>query len=285
MNANKFFSLLSIIILLTACNNKKNIGEIDENEITELSTEIQAGEDLSGGNTDEYTHDSEFTENSMDVINLEFEQTQQEYELKYDKCLFPVDLEILGLTDITSFDEVVNKIPEKIIESINKINFNQRTLKSFSGLTEFVSLKYLELFNLEIENFIELSAVPAIEWLTVSNSIINTTNGLENFEKLQFLSLEGSDIIDLTEIYLPQNLEIIVLNKFKNYKKILDKLPDNIEQVYLNENNIKSVSEIENILTKKNIKRIFIKDNEIPIEALLNKRDELENIEIIWYET
>jgi hypothetical protein len=210
-------------------------------------------------------------------------KTVEEFAPEYDGCLFPIDFERLGLKDMVSLSEVTGKIPEEILLRTTKINVNMSSVKNFQGIERFVNLQYLELFNLELNDLTEISLHLPLEWLTISNSVIKDMRGLSNLQKLYLLNLDGSKINNWEGFDIPKSVKILSLSNFTQYREVTERMPDTVEQLYLEENNITSLSEIEYLQKKPNLQILYIKENNIPREELIENTPYWGKIELIWF--
>ena len=132
-----------------------------------------------------------------------------------------------------------------------------------------------------------------LKGLTVYNAEIESLEGIGDLHKLYFLGFEGSEIKDHKSIASSGNVKILILDNFKEYRELLQYMPDTIEQLHLESNGIKSLSELEFLRERKNLKRLLIKDNLISIEELLANckwQDDFSgwprwgDLEVAWFE-
>jgi hypothetical protein len=206
--------------------------------------------------------------------------------------LFPEDLAALGLKDLTSISQVLDKLPGEGIKKMSKIHINTPTLEDFSGIESFVALQYLELFNVDVKDLKEISLLRNLEGLTIYNAKIESLDGIGDLHKMYFLGFEGSEIRDHQSIASADNVKILILDNFKEYRELLKYMPDTVEQLHLESNGIKSLSELEFLRERKNLKRLLIKDNLISVEELLANCERQDksgwfhwgNLEIAWFE-
>jgi Leucine-rich repeat (LRR) protein len=216
-----------------------------------------------------------------------------EYGPGEDGTLFPKDLSALGLEDLTSISQVLDKLSGEVIKKISKININTPTLVDFSGIESFVALEYLELFNVNVKDLKEISLLRNLKGLTIYNAKIDSLDGIGGLHKLYFLGFEGSEIKDHKSIASSDNVTILILDNFKEYRELLRYMPDTVEHLQLESNGIKSLSELEFLHERKSLKRLLIKDNLISMEELLANckwQDDFSgwprwrNLEVAWFE-
>ena len=108
-----------------------------------------------------------------------------------------------------------------------------------------------------------------LKLLTIYNAEIESLEGIGELHKLYLLGFKGSEIKDHKSIASSGNVKILILDNYKEYRELLQYVPDTVEQLYLESNGIKSLSELEFLRERKNLKRLFIKDNLISTEELL----------------
>jgi hypothetical protein len=218
---------------------------------------------------------------------------RREYGPVEDGYLSPKDFAALGLKDLTSLSQVLDKLPVEAIERIRKININTPTLNDFSGIESFVKLEYLELFNVNVKDLKEISLSRNLKGLTIYNAEIESLDGIGDLHKLYFLGFEGSKIKDLESIAPSDNVTILILDNFGEYRELLQYMPDTVEHLQLESNGIKSLSELEFLHERKKLKRLFIKDNLISEEELLEnckwqdppfRMPRWGNLEVAWFE-
>ncbi len=215
--------------------------------------------------------------------DAEAEKAVEEFKPEYDTCLFPIDFERLGLMDMVSLSEVIGKVPEEILLKTTKININMSSVKSFKGIERFENLQFLELFNLELNDLTEISLHKPLEWLTINNSVINDMRGLSNLQELYLLSLNGSKIVNWEGFDIPESVKILSLSKFMQYREATERMSDTVEQLYLEGNNISSLSEIKFLQKKLNLQVLYIKENNIPQVELIENTPYWGKIELIWF--
>ncbi|MDR2160403.1 MAG: hypothetical protein LBP23_10100 [Treponema sp.] len=216
----------------------------------------------------------------------------REYGPGEDGYLFPEDFAALGLKDLTSISQVLEKLSGESINKISKININTPTLKDFSGIESFVALRYLELFNVNVKDLKEISLLRNLECLTIYNAEIDSLEGIGDLHKLYFLGFDGSTIKDHKSIASADNVKILILDRFKEYRGLLQYVPDTVESLWLEGNDIKSLSELEFLHERKSLKRLFIKDNLISEEELManckwpdgSGLPRWGNLEVAWFE-
>jgi hypothetical protein len=217
----------------------------------------------------------------------------REYGPGEDGYLFPDDFAALGLEDLTSISQVLDRLPAEAIEKIRKINIDMPTLNDFSGIESFVKLEYLELFNVNVKDLKEISLSRNLKGLTIYNAEIESLDGIGDLHKLYFLGFEGSKIRDPESIAPSDNVTILILDNFREYRELLQYMPDTVEHLQLESNGIESLSELEFLHERKKLKRLFIKDNLISEEELLENcrlgdspsgLPKWGNLEMIWFE-
>jgi hypothetical protein len=75
------------------------------------------------------------------------------------------------------------------------------------------------------------------------------------------------------------------LNDFPQYYEIVDKLPVSVEQVYLEYNNINTLSNLEYLkLELPKLERLFIMGNNMTEEYLQEEAKKWEPVELIWWD-
>lgn len=268
----KAFIFIVLSFVCMSCT-KQVKNETDTKKDQELNVIINVSQELIEDNNG-------IIDNEQKVVNL---ITIDDFNPRDFGSLFPVDFERLGLKEMVSLSEVLEKISEKIVLNTSKIHINMSTVKSFLGIEQFINLQSLELYNLEIDDLTEISLNDKIEWLSMNDSVINNMNGLQDLQKLYFLSLRGSKIINLEELEMPNSLGALVLSNFPQYREVISKMSDSVEQLYLEDNNITSLSEIEYLQKIPNLRVLYIRNNKIPQDELIKNTPFWGDIELIWF--
>jgi hypothetical protein len=212
-------------------------------------------------------------------------ENKKRMELQYPESILPDDIKNAGIEKLTNFSELAEKLSNDQLNKISKIRIDNLIVEDFRGLDLFGKLQTLEIKNSHIENLTGLVLSSSNNWLYLLNLEIEDLDGLSDIKNLVYLSLSGSHIINIKESIFPNSLTAINLSNFVQYDKILDQLPSNIEQIYLNANGIQSLSEIEFLKNKyPKLIRLFIKDNQLSLEVIRKEAEKWAPIELIWWD-
>jgi hypothetical protein len=212
-------------------------------------------------------------------------ENKKRMELQYPESILPDDIKNAGIEKLTNFSELAEKLSNDQLNKISKIRIDNLIVEDFRGLDLFRKLQTLEIKNSHIENLTGVVLSSSNNWLYLLNSEIENLDGLSDIKNLFFLSLSGSHIINIQKNIFPNSLATINLSNFFQYDKILDQLPSNIEQIYLNANGIQSLSEIEFLKNKyPKLIRLFIKDNQLSLEVIRKEAEKWAPIELIWWD-
>jgi Leucine-rich repeat (LRR) protein len=107
--------------------------------------------------------------------------------------------------------------------------------------------------------------------------------GIKN---LIVLSLDGSHIKDKDSLELIaklNSLESISLDRFPDYKKVLDILPETMDQISLEYNGINSIKEIEFLKEKyPSLRYVYVRGNNFTVEDISAERHNWFPVELCW---
>ena len=153
----------------------------------------------------------------------------------------------------------------KIEENFTNIN-NNPEYKIAKNNTNF---EYQNLYQKESQNFLN-----KINQLLTSNDFIDSSNDINNFDE---------------NLYLPKqdNINMIVLNEdnddnfndFKNLQKIIEEQREKINELKLNQNNLKNIINKKDLLIEKlNKEKESINEKTLTVQkSLQNESEELKN--------
>jgi Leucine-rich repeat (LRR) protein len=194
-----------------------------------------------------------------------------------------VDLDNVGIHTIENIMQLVNLFSKEQLMAINYIHIENSTIENFYGIDNFIELMGISLYNCRINNFNGIS-FHDFKFITLRNSVIENLDGIANIERLEHLGIEGCIINNIVKTDFPEHLESIDLNNFIDYSIILSMLPPSIEIIYLNFNNINSLSEIEYLKNYPNLKYIMVGGNNFTIEDLNKEIKNLLPIKLYWWD-
>jgi hypothetical protein len=203
----------------------------------------------------------------------------------FEGCIIARDLKIAGMNNIENFYQIEGKLNQGQIDNVRSIGINSSKNLYFFGIEKFDSLRtiscqYCDIYDLQNKNHKNNIDNLILEYCNIENMF-----SIPEFEKLYYLSLKGSHIVDITDIKFSNSLKIINISEFPQYSDILKILPMSIEQIYLDSNDIHSFSEI-NFLKEKypELTRIYMKDTKITNEDFLQDAEDWMPIKLMWYD-
>ena len=153
----------------------------------------------------------------------------------------------------------------KIEENITNINNNPE----YKISTNNTNFEYQNLYQKESQNFLN-----KINQLLTSNDFIDSSNDINNFDE---------------NLYLPKqdDINMIVLNEdnddnfndFKNLQKIIEEQREKINELKLNQNNLKNIINKKDLLIEKlNKEKESINEKTLTVQkSLQNESEELKN--------
>jgi hypothetical protein len=181
------------------------------------------------------------------------------------------DIEYAGIEKLTSIKQILDKLSEKQIKEIWALRIEESIIESFNGIERFTKLKQIRIKNSVMNNFIELVLPYSGEegiWLFINNTQIENLKSLGNLQNIFLLSLDGCRIKNMEYTDFPKGLQYLSLNNFFEFRCLTEKIPETIHGIYLEDNGIKTINDIEFLRNYPELERIFIQGNEIPIEIL-----------------
>lgn len=196
-----------------------------------------------------------FYENSLDKLPSNLKKLKLDILLNLEDIRvnldgLPSQLQILEL--LGCFDNVINKLPEGLLELSIGMSFNQeinnlpsklkrlRLSGKFDNLVDNLppELEKLEFYKCCFDHNIDNLPVTLIE-LIISGKFNQSLDNLPNGLKYLELDLSGDEVNHVDLNYLPDSLEI--LNLKYDYHKEIFKLPANIKKIIGNESFIEKI--------------------------------------------
>lgn len=236
--------------------------------------------------------DNEITINEMkQIYNLQISDYNNLItdisELKYATNLSSLSIN-LDCTDISVIENLTNLTSLSIANNgKNKIN----DIKEISNLTE---LRDLSLYETNISNIVSLKNLTKLERLSiVSNLSEKNDNGvkdisiLSNLKELEYLSIRGNSVVDITPIKDLENLRSIDFynNKIENISSMQEwKSIRNITNISLGKNNIKDISTLQQIMKKaESITDFSLYDNNFEDISVIKELKKLNNFSYLRF--
>jgi Leucine-rich repeat (LRR) protein len=225
------------------------------------------------------------------------------FDLKYDNVITAADIRMMGINIFNAFDQLVEKMSLEKIEGIISIGINSIETINFDGIEKFIGLETICFKNCTINSFgrlgernlrelsfdqcqikslYELSGLNSIYVMILRDCNIKSLSNLAYFQNMNYLNMEGLVVENFENFNLPNSLKSIDLSNFKEYKSLINNLPKEIEQIYLEKNKIRSLSEIEQLKNLPRLSRVFLAGNDIGEDEKMNALINWRPIELIW---
>ena len=272
-------------------NNGCNIraDEEDKSEIVKFKDEklkqkiIEKGYDAN--------KDNEITINEMkQIYNLEISDYNNLItdisELKYATNLSSLSIN-LDCTDISAIEDLTN------LTSLSITNNGKNKINDIKALSNLTNLKYLSLIETNISNIEALKNLTKLTNLSITSNLSEKNdNGvkdisiLSNLKELEHLSIRGNSVVDITPIKDLENLKSIDFynNKIENISSMQEwKSIKNITYIWLNKNNIKDISTLQQIMKKaESITDLSLYDNNIEDISVIKELKKLNNFSSLF---
>lgn len=235
------------------------------------------------------------------LLNLKVLEIYQNNISKIENLDKLINLEVLDLSfnRIRKIENLENQ------KKLKKLFITNNRIKKIEGLEENSKLQLLELGSNEIRKIENIDHLIELEELWLGKNKITTFEDIPVFTNLRILSLQSNRLINwskelsinvcnLNELYLSDNqLSNPPENYFKNFKQlqILDlgcnkinelksiSLIETLEELWINDNLIDNILEIEFLKNLKNLKTLYLERN--PIQYQLGPAYRLSIIKII----
>ena len=148
-------------------------------------------------------------------------------------------------------------------------------ITSLEPLTKLMFLKKLSIKDNHITDLTPLSEMRVLKELHIDGNAINDILALENLTTLEVLSIENTRIVDINPLEKMENMRILDIanTNIKNIK-VLAKCTS-LEELNISNTNVKSLSPVANHSSLRYVKAISSKVKNKEIDALRNKRPEL----------
>jgi hypothetical protein len=233
----------------------------------------------------------DFTGEFIDKVSDISKRTETErFELEYPGGINPLDIPHMGIKYLRSIKQLLAALPDEQVKEIGAINLQRENITSFNGIEMFTGLTSFGMRGVFIKNFEDL-ILPNRTWLFLDESEIESLIGFDNFyniKNLVSLSLDGAHIKDKDSLELIKNLnslEAISLERFPDYKKVLNILPESIEVISLQLNGINSIKEIEFLKEKyPHLREVYVMGNNFTEEDVYSERPNWFPVELCWWD-
>jgi hypothetical protein len=174
-----------------------------------------------------------------------------------------------GLEKVNKISRIIEKLTDEQMEDVTSLGITESAIVSFKGIEKLTNLHTISISYSQIAGLNEIEGTMGIENLIFENCKIDDLSKIKDFRNLKYLNLDGSSVDRLDVLIFPEGLKIINLTGFPQYRTIINELPVEIEQVYLNYNGIDSVGDFEILKNKYHeLIRVFIEGNNIAEEIL-----------------
>ncbi|MBR2240190.1 MAG: leucine-rich repeat domain-containing protein [Clostridia bacterium] len=163
------------------------------------------------------------------------------------------------------------------VEGLEAIDLQGKGITNLTGLSSFTNLKILNLAHNKITDLTKLSSLTNLERLDLTNNQVTDLNGIEKLTKLKHLNLNhNKNVAKHQQIEKLTNLKVLWMNDcgLRYFTANLSGLTQ-LEEIYLDDNVIVGDG-IMTLATGKNLKKIYIKNNQITTVASLQYLDKVE---------
>ena len=161
------------------------------------------------------------------------------------------------------------------VEGLESLDLQGRGITDLTGLSSFTNLKILNLAHNKITDLTKLSSLTNLERLDLTNNQVTDLNGIEKLTKLKHLNLNhNKNVAKHQQIEKLTNLKVLWMNDcgLRYFTANLSGLTQ-LEEIHLDDNVIVGDG-IMTLATGKNLKKIYIKNNQIttvaPLQYLKN---------------
>jgi hypothetical protein len=280
----KYWLCIVFSVVFLSCDKSPAVKTEDTGNNQTESGAITGIEDTAVVSEDNAVEDSNIN-NAIDIAT--------DFTPKNQQTLVPDDFISLGLTNFQKMSQLIARLPPEVLPTIGKIIIDFPGVEDFKGIEAFPELRNLHLSFVDFSDLTDIAAAKILDWLYITDSKLQSLSGISNMNKLYVLNLNGTTLADIESGKdMPPSVEILSLNRFEKYKEFLEYVPDTVEMVYLQENGINSLSEIEYLQDRKNLKCIDIWRNNVSEEEIHSKTNDVdgriysvwEHIEVIWFD-
>ena len=164
----------------------------------------------------------------------------------------------------------------KNIPILEGIDFSENDIQDISFLKDYPNLKLVSAAGNNIENIDVLKNLTNLESLNLDNNKIKDISALKDLNHLRAVSLENNNITKLDALSNKNELERLFLSNNSGLELSTLK-NDNLEQLTVNNTNIRDLSVVSNL---PKLKKIVANDNKITTLSHLKNAKVLESVEV-----
>ena len=164
----------------------------------------------------------------------------------------------------------------KNIPTLEGIDFSENDIQDISFLKDYPNLKLVSAAGNNIENIDVLKNLTNLESLNLDNNKIKDISALKDLNHLRAVSLENNNITKLDALSNKNELERLFLSNNSGLELSTLK-NDNLEQLTVNNTNIRDLSVVSNL---PKLKKIVANDNKITTLSHLKNAKVLESVEV-----
>ena len=164
----------------------------------------------------------------------------------------------------------------KNIPTLEGIDFSENDIQDISFLKDYPNLKLVSAAGNNIENIDVLKNLTNLESLNLDNNKIKDISALKDLNHLRAVSLENNNITKLDALNSKGELERLFLSNNSGLELATLK-NDSLEQLTVNNSNIRDLSVVSNL---PKLKKIVANDNKITTLSHLKNAKILESVEV-----
>ena len=164
----------------------------------------------------------------------------------------------------------------KNIPTLEGIDFSENDIQDISFLKDYPNLKLISAAGNNIENIDVLKNLTNLESLNLDNNKIKDISALKDLNHLKAVSLENNNITKLDALSNKNELERLFLSNNSGLELSTLK-NDSLEQLTVNNTNIRDLSVVSNL---PKLKKIVANDNKITTLSHLKNAKILESVEV-----
>ena len=164
----------------------------------------------------------------------------------------------------------------KNIPTLEGIDFSENDIQDISFLKDYPNLKLVSAAGNNIENIDVLKNLTNLESLNLDNNKIKDISALQDLNHLRAVSLENNNITKLDALSSKNELERLFLSNNSGLELATLK-NDSLEQLTVNNTNIRDLSVVSNL---PKLKKIVANDNKITTLSHLKNAKVLESVEV-----
>ena len=164
----------------------------------------------------------------------------------------------------------------KNIPTLEGIDFSENDIQDISFLKDYPNLKLVSAAGNNIENIDVLKNLTNLESLNLDNNKIKDIFALKDLNHLRAVSLENNNITKLDALSSKNELERLFLSNNSGLELATLK-NDSLEQLTVNNTNIRDLSVVSNL---PKLKKIVANDNKITTLSHLKNTKVLESVEV-----